>query len=161
MTEFPTFDRLGERLKDFFGLHGRALLTGTVFAVVWPVLIYGASRIEAPGGGDSQAQFLAFAFFFFGYFIVLFALGFYYARPAEGAGLGKAFLSGLIPVVPAILMGIAVQTYTFLTWDPFSTPGTPETGDFLLIFPMLFIYAPPLVGGIGGLTRKFVSGEGS
>lgn len=156
MTEFPSFDRLAEALKEFLARHGSALLSGSIFALLWPVLIYGASRMAAPGEGDSAAQFLAFAFLFFGYFIVLFALGFYYARPAEEAGYGRAFLAGLAPVVPAILMGIAVQVYTFVTWDPYSGPGTPGTGDFPLIFPMLFIFAPPIVGGLGGMLRKFI-----
>lgn len=156
MTGLPAFDRLAEGLKEFLARHGSALLSGTVFALLWPVLIYGASGMADPGGGDSQAQFLAFAFLFFGYFIGLFALGFYYARPAEGTGYGRAFLSGLVPGVPAILTGIAVQVYTFLTWDPYSSPGSPETGDFLLTFPMLFIFAPPIVGGLGGMLRKYI-----
>lgn len=159
MTELPTFDRISGRLKELLARHGGALLSGSIFALLWPVLIYGASGMAAPGEGDSTAQFLAFAFLFFGYFIVLFFLGFYYTRPAEVSGYGRAFLSGLVPVIPAILAGIAVQIYTFLTWDPFSSPGTPETGDFLLIFPMLFIYAPPIVGGLGGLVRKFITGK--
>lgn len=159
MTELPTFDKLGAGLKELLARHGGALLSGGVFALLWPVLIYGASGMASPGEGDSTAQFLAFAFLFFGYFILLFVLGFYYTRPEEGTGYGRAFLSGLVPVIPAILAGIAVQIYTFLTWDPFSSPGTPETGDFLLIFPMLFICAPPIVGGLGGLVRKFIAGR--
>lgn len=162
MDGMPTFEKWGNSLKEAWDEGGRSIKTGTFFALGWFLLMMLSMVVETTVKQDPDrygvpawlqtASLSLFALGFLVYFFGLFYMGWKYSRP--DAGWKKGILAGILPALPMVLAGAAIQLYLYLDYDPFATPASPETGLFLMLFPLVVIAPPVFISGFAAVVRR-------